>query len=424
MNAILLSGGSGKRLWPLSNDIRSKQFLKIFKKEDGTPESMVQRMCRMITSADANANITIATSKDQTILIKTQLDDSIDICVEPCRKDTFPAIALSTAYLHDIKMISRDDAVVVCPVDPYVEMDYFHMLNKMSSYVMNNRLNLVLMGIAPTYPSTKYGYIIPADSEPISHVINFKEKPDELTAKKYISNGALWNGGVFAFRIQYILDIAKKLLGTSDYYELLDNYDNFEKISFDYAVVEKEKNVQVMRFSGQWKDLGTWNTLTEAMSEEFSGNVVAEQCENSHIINELNTPLVALGMKNTVIVATPDGILVTEKNKSHILKEFVIERQPMYSKQLWGEYHIVDTIGNPDANGYISKHVIVHSGKCMIFSDVASSKSVWTFVNGSGFINDHGISRKIKIGEVVCVNCPENYSVEAEYDVHIIVIQV
>ena len=100
MNIILLSGGSGKRLWPLSNDVRSKQFIKLFKNNDGY-ESMVQRVYRQVTTVDADAKITIATSKSQASAIKNQLGEKASICVEPCRRDTFPAIALAAAYLHD-----------------------------------------------------------------------------------------------------------------------------------------------------------------------------------------------------------------------------------------------------------------------------------------------------------------------------------
>ena len=154
MNIILLSGGSGKRLWPLSNDIRSKQFIKIFKTVDGY-ESMVQRVYRQIKEVDAEANVTIATSKTQVSSIHNQLGSAVGVCVEPCRRDTFPAIALATAYLHDVKGVGLDDAVVVCPVDPYVNNDYFAALKGLSDLAEQGNANLSLMGIEPTYPPAK-----------------------------------------------------------------------------------------------------------------------------------------------------------------------------------------------------------------------------------------------------------------------------
>ena len=124
MNIILLSGGSGKRLWPLSNDVRSKQFIHIFK--DGEEyQSMVQRIYGQIKKTEPNATVTIATSKSQVSALHNQLGEDVGISVEPCRRDTFPAIALATAYLHDRMGVPAEEAVVVCPVDPYVEDDYF-----------------------------------------------------------------------------------------------------------------------------------------------------------------------------------------------------------------------------------------------------------------------------------------------------------
>ncbi len=150
LNIILLSGGSGKRLWPLSNDIRSKQFIKIFKTADGY-ESMVQRVYRQIKAVDPNATITIATSRSQVSAIHNQLGEEVGISVEPCRRDTFPAIALATAYLHDVQGVGLDEAVVVCPVDPYVNDDYFTSIHKLWEIAQNGGANLTLIGINPTY---------------------------------------------------------------------------------------------------------------------------------------------------------------------------------------------------------------------------------------------------------------------------------
>ena len=205
MNIVLLSGGSGKRLWPLSNDSRSKQFIKIFKTEDDGYESMVQRVYRQIKSVDGEAVVTIATSKSQVSAIHNQLGENVGVSVEPCRRDTFPAIALAAAYLHDVQGVAEEEAVIVCPVDPYVEEDYFEALQRLGSRAGASEANLVLMGIEPTYPSAKYGYIIPVCNEEISKVSVFKEKPTEEIAREYIAEGALWNGGVFAFRLGYVL---------------------------------------------------------------------------------------------------------------------------------------------------------------------------------------------------------------------------
>ena len=141
MNIVLLSGGSGQRLWPLSNDIRSKQFIKIFHKEDGSLESMVQRVYRQIKTIDMDATVTIATSKSQVSAIHNQLGENVGISVEPCRRDTFPAIALAAAYLKDVQGVGEEESVVVCPVDPYVEDDYFEALKALGERAQKSDSN-------------------------------------------------------------------------------------------------------------------------------------------------------------------------------------------------------------------------------------------------------------------------------------------
>lgn len=273
MNIILLSGGSGKRLWPLSNEVRSKQFIKLFKDNDGNYESMVHRVYNQIVSVDPGAKVTIATSKTQVSAIHNQLGHKVSICTEPCRRDTFPAIVLAATYLHDELGIGLDEAVAVCPVDPYVDDTYYEAVNKLEALVLEGTANLTLMGIEPTVPSKKYGYIIPERKDSVSKVKEFKEKLDKETAKLYISQGALWNAGVFAFKLGYLIDKAHSMIEFTDYRDLYAKYDTLTKISFDYAVVEKESSIQVLRYAGEWKDVGSWNMMAEVMADKTKGNV-------------------------------------------------------------------------------------------------------------------------------------------------------
>ena len=326
MNVVLLSGGSGKRLWPLSDDIRSKQFLKLFKNDAGQYESMVQRIYAQIKAVDADASVTIATSKTQVPLIKEQLGEDVGISIEPSRRDTFPAIALASLYLKDELKVDPEEVVVVCPVDPYVDIEYFKALKKLEDIAKTGESNLVLMGMEPTYPSEKYGYIIPNSKEEISDVDTFKEKPDQETAKKYLEMGALWNGGVFAYKLGYMIAKTKELLDVLDYKDLYDNYDNAKKISFDYAVVENEPRIRVMRFNGRWDDLGTWGAMADALEEDHIGNVIADDhCSGTKVINETEVPVICMGLKDVVVIVGENGVLVTDKERSEYLKP-VVER--------------------------------------------------------------------------------------------------
>lgn len=422
MNIVLLSGGSGQRLWPLSNDIRSKQFIKLFHTEDGGLESMVQRVYRQIKTADVNASVTIATSKSQVSAIHNQLGDEVGISIEPCRRDTFPAIALAAAYLHDVKKIPADEAVVVCPVDPYVELDYFEALGKLGDYARESEANLVLMGIEPTYPSEKYGYIIPADGGEVSRVNKFKEKPDRATAAEYISQGALWNGGVFAFRLGYVLDRAHELIDFKDYNDLFKRYDTLEKISFDYAVVEHEPLIEVMRFSGMWRDLGTWNTLTEAMDSRSVGQALFnDECSNVHVVNELNVPILCMGLKDVVVSASPEGILVSDKEQSSYIKPFVntLDHKVMFAEKSWGSFRVLDI-----ENESLTIKVTLNAGHGMNYHAHEYRNEVWTIIRGEGKAVIDGAECSVKAGDVLEMSAGTKHTVTAITTLEMIEVQL
>lgn len=422
MNIVLLSGGSGKRLWPLSNDIRSKQFIKIFKTKEGAYESMVQRVYRQIRKADENATITIATSKTQVSAIHNQLGDNVGISVEPCRRDTFPAIALATAYLHDVLKISEEESVVVCPVDPYVEDDYFEKIKELSKQADKGEANLVLMGIEPTYPSEKYGYIIPESPDDISNVSCFKEKPDAKTAESYIAQGALWNGGVFAYKLKYVLDKAHELIDFTDYEDLFSKYDTLTKISFDYAVVEKEDKIQVMRFQGQWKDLGTWNTLTEAMEDANVGKAMMnEKCNNVHIINELDVPILAMGLSDVVISASADGILVSDKEQSSYIKPFVdqLDQKIMFAEKSWGSFRVLDVESES-----MTIKVVLNAGHQMNYHSHKNRDEVWVVISGTGHTIVDGMEQEVGVGDVITMQAGCRHTVIADTELKLIEVQL
>lgn len=422
MNIILLSGGSGKRLWPLSNDVRSKQFIKIFKADSGEYESMVQRVYQQIKKIDSEAKITIATAKTQVSAIHNQLGADVGISVEPCRRDTFPAIALATAYLHDVQRVSEAEVAVVCPVDPYVDEDYFEAIKTLGEQAAKGEANLILMGIEPTYPSEKYGYIIPRSKENISEVDTFKEKPDAETAKTYIAQGALWNGGVFAYKLKYVLDKAHELIDFTDYEDLYQKYDTLKKISFDYAVVEKESKIQVMRFGGQWKDLGTWNTLTEAMVEDSIGNVIHnDTCEDVHIVNELDMPILCIGLKNVIVSASPEGILVADKEQSSYIKPYVdkLNNQIMFAEKSWGSFQVLDVTVDS-----MTIKVTLNPGHKMNYHSHRYRDETWIIIAGKGTVIIDGVKKPVQAGDVVTMQAGCRHTIIAETELKVIEVQL
>lgn len=422
MNIILLSGGSGKRLWPLSNDVRSKQFIKLFKDDKGEHESMVQRVYRQITTVDENANITIATSKSQASAIKNQLGDNVGISIEPCRRDTFPAIVLAAAYLHDELGVCEDETVVVCPVDPYVDNTYYEAVEQLQKLAEEGNANLTLMGIEPTYPSEKYGYIMPLSGEKVSKVKEFKEKPNRETAEKYIKENALWNAGIFAFKLSDILTKAHSLIDFTDYRDLFNKYETLKKISFDYAVVENEESIQVLRYSGDWKDVGTWNMMAEVMADQTKGKVLLdEECENTNVVNELNIPILCMGCKDMIVAASGDGILISDKERSGYMKPYVekIETDAKYAEKSWGTYTVIDV--QPAS---MTVKVSMKAGEHMTYHMHNHRAEVWTVVSGEGKSIVDGMEQILRAGDVITIAAGCKHTVEAITALDIVEVQI
>lgn len=422
MNIILLSGGSGKRLWPLSNEVRSKQFLRLFKDKNNNYESMVQRVYKQITTVDKEADVTIATSKSQLSAIRNQLNDKVSVCIEPCRRDTFPAIALAAAYLKDERGIDEEECVVICPVDPYVDNTYYEEINQLEKLVLADTANITLMGIEPTVPSKKYGYIIPDSKELVSNVKEFKEKPDRETAKKYIEKGALWNAGVFAFKLKYILNKAHEMIDFTDYQDLFNKYSTLNKISFDYAVVEKEQSIQVMRYAGEWKDVGSWNMMAEVMADKTKGNVTLDEtCENTQVINELDIPILCMGCKDMVVAASGDGILVSDKERSGQMKSYVeeISTDVHFAEKSWGTYTVIDV--QPQS---MTIKIKLKKGNHMKYHAHEHREEVWTIVSGYGKVVVDGREQEVKTGDVITLPVGCKHILIAETDMSVIEVQI
>lgn len=325
MHIILLSGGSGKRLWPLSSNERPKQFIKALKAPDGSLESMVQRVYRQIQESGIHAYVTVVTGVSQVKLIQEQLGVGIPIVQEPERRDTFPAIALSCMAIYE-KGAALNDVVAVMPIDPYCELSYFSVIQQMGLAAYSDFADIMLMGITPTAPSEKYGYMVPdsLSTNVPQRISRFVEKPSSSDAMKLIHHGAMWNGGVFVFRLKYMVDYLRENYEISSFQDAYDRYSSLPKTSFDYAVVEKAKSVGMVVYDGYWEDLGTWGAMVERIESQTIGDVrVGEGTIGTSIINELDVPIIALGVRDLVIVASKEGILVTRKEDSANLKNYV-----------------------------------------------------------------------------------------------------
>ena len=420
MQLVLLSGGSGKRLWPLSNNARSKQFLPLLEKEDGIMESMVHRVVRQVREAHLTDDITLATNASQLDIIINQLGDSVSVVTEPERRDTFPAIALASGYLKLKKGCPDDEVVVIMPCDPFTEAGYFETIGRMVRCVEADVAELVLMGITPTYPSEKYGYVVPVTDHLMAEgsmaVSKFTEKPNVERAKELLGMGALWNGGVFAFRLGYMMEIAQRYVKADSFEEMRSRYSEFPKISFDYEVAEKADSVAVLPYSGQWKDLGTWNTLTDELHHHIIGNaVMGPRCTNTHVINELQYPIYVDGMEDTVIAASPDGIIVCRKKYTEDIKKAVdhLTPRPMYEERRWGSYRVIDDTTYADGRHSLTKSLTINAGKNISYQVHRHRSEAWTIVEGEGIFVLDGVERKVGPGETVVIPVNHYHALKA-----------
>jgi mannose-1-phosphate guanylyltransferase len=433
MKLILLSGGSGKRLWPLSNDSRSKQFLKMLTRSEDELESMVQRIWGQLDLNQLLDCTYISTSKTQTDIIQSQLGDQVPLIIEPQRRDTFPAIALAAAYLDSVIGVNRNEVIIVMPVDPFVENQFFNKVKELEDVIQQSGMDIALIGVTPTYASEKYGYIIPKikNENPQKvqgyiEVAGFKEKPTGDQAEKLIAQQALWNCGVFAFRLGYMIDQLELRGLPTQYDKVLEHYERLPKISFDYEIVEKAERIVVVPYNGYWKDLGTWNTLTEEMQTNILGRgSISDDCSNTHLINELDIPVVVLATSNIVVATSPDGILVSEKSASHHVKEIVkdIEQRPMFEERRWGWYRVLDYKKATEGMDVLTKRLFLFAGHNLSYQYHHHRSEVWVVVAGEGeFVLDDQLSY-VKKGDVLTIPLGAKHGIKASSDLEIIEVQ-
>lgn len=427
MKIILLSGGSGKRLWPLSNESRSKQFLKVLKNQKNEEyESMIQRVWQQLNDCDLQKDTLIATSIEQEKMINLQIGEDVKKVIEPSRRDTFAAIALSCVYLYDVENTPLNENIVIAPVDPFVNLDYFDNLKKLPIVLDESQSNLALMGVKPSYPSTKFGYIETGDKYgDWFKVKSFKEKPNEENAKLLIENNALWNCGVFCFKLETIINLLKNKKLPINHKELEENYELLENNSFDYAFVEKIDSISVLPFDGEWKDLGTWESLSLELKENKIGKVLSDETTiNSHIINELDIPIITLGVDDLMIVASPDGILIADKSKTDQLKNIAnkVNVTPMFEERYWGSFKILDIVKNGHFE-VLTKRVRINSGKSISYQYHELRTEIWTILSGEAEILIDGSYKLINTGDTVMIPPKMKHSIKAISNVEMIEIQ-
>jgi mannose-1-phosphate guanylyltransferase len=303
------------------------------------------------------------------------------------------------------------------------------------------------MGVKPTYPSAKYGYILPAVASDDTKnddtknddtknddtkndwiaIKGFVEKPEEAEARRLIQDGALWNCGVFAFKLKYMLDKIQEAISVKTFETLREHYGELTRNSFDYVVSEKETSIAMVKYEGYWKDLGTWNTFTDHMGEKVLGKAfVDETCENTHVVNELDIPVIVMGTKDLVVAVSYDGILITDKEQSANIKPHVerIQQRPMYEERRWGEYRVVDYAVYPDGTKALTKRLLISAGKSISYQIHHHRSETWIIVHGEGELLLDDQRQTVRQGDVLQIPLGMKHAIRGVSDLEIIEIQL
>lgn len=330
MHIILLCGGSGQRLWPLSGSIRSKMFLPLLPAPDGGTESMIGRVCRQLGQAGLDESLLLVAHQEQLPLIRQHTGGRYPVIGEPYKRGTFTAAVSGALHLLGTGKAQPEDIICIAPADMFADDDFFAQFHQFEAVLAASQAGLLLLGTKPGYPSEQYGYIVPAQEEASGYapVLFFAEKPDAATALELMRKQALWNCGVFALPLSFLLEHLERLGLPAEPAALTALYPDLPVRSFDNEVAERSTKAVVVRHEGEWSDLGSWDTLADRLASQVIGaGGLWGECGNSQLINELEVPLHVIGVPGIVAIAGPDGILIAARKDANLIKEILAGNQ-------------------------------------------------------------------------------------------------
>ncbi|GGG17033.1 sugar phosphate nucleotidyltransferase [Paenibacillus abyssi] len=430
MRIVLLSGGSGKRLWPLSNEIRSKIFMKVLPTAEGINESMIQRVCRQLKEVGLDSSSLIVTHKSQVDITIHHVGSQMPIIAEPSKRGTFHAVALTAAYLHSRLQTDPRETICFIPVDLFAETAFIERFLRFPAVLQQSQAELALLGTRPTFPSDQYGYIVPAADNGAEYyrVEQFAEKPDVNKALALINQNALWNCGIFAFPLSFMLSWLDKKGLPVVYEEMLSRYEHLSEVSFDKEVVEQSRHAVVMPYDGFWNDLGSWEALVQQLESPVIGSgTISEDSINTHLVNELAVPVHVVDVPNIIVASSNDGILVASKKSSNRIKEILPKTRPkpMYVEKRWGSSRVLDHSGeNGQDIAALTKKIEMLPGQNLSYQQHQKRKEVWVVLSGIGEIMLDGKLSPVQPGDIFQISSGTKHGIKAVTPLVIIEVQI
>ena len=441
MKSIILAGGSGSRLWPLSRDLFPKQLLKF-----DDEESLLQKTFRRLTSFSKPSDILTVTNILHYPNIKLQLnaiDKSNIVIGEPMGRNTAPAIGAAMQYF--VQMSAFDDVVLIVPSDHLIkDIEAFNKTVEQGK-ILAEQGYIVTFGVKPAYPETGYGYIKTGNSLDTGYKVErFVEKPNLETARKYVAGGDYyWNSGIFMGKISVFLEELKKYSNDiSQNLERLDFskstqidygiYESMKSISIDYAVMEKSDRVALVELKSDWNDLGSWQSIYNIKEKDSDGNVITGKVITDNVKNSLiysQKEIVAVsGLENIILVETEDAIMACKMDEAQSVKVLYdkLKNEASDTTKLhktvfrpWGYYTCLNS-----GEGYLTKTICVMPHQKLSVQSHNHRSEHWVVLEGTALVLKDGEKYTVKAGDSIDIPLKSKHSLQNPYDEELKIIEV
>lgn len=430
---VVLAGGVGSRLWPMSRSQYPKQCLDI----EGNGRSLLQNTVGRLDSINTG-DITVVCNEDHRFLVSDQLQDRIEsvsnIILEPVGRNTAAAIAAAAWSIYETQ---SDGVLLVLASDHSISDEDIFREKVLLAYERAQSGALVTFGIEPGYPETGYGYIKSSSVDEVSKVMEFVEKPDLNTAQSYLADGSyLWNSGMFMFRADVFLEELKQFepelyrLSKQAYDDAARDlgflrlhesaFSSMKSISVDYAVMEKTTKAEVVRFPSIWNDIGSWSAMWDIKQSDqdnniLVGDVISHQTKNT-LVHAENRLVATLGVEDLIIVDTPDALLIANRNSAQDIKKIVdiLESKKRPEIHIHSEVHrpwgVYQTIGL--GGRYQVKRIMVNPGARLSTQMHHHRAEHWVVVKGTAVVRNGDETSFVTENESTYIPVGEIHSLE------------